>query len=77
MATYVALQNADLELLERLAGLVAVADILKGLGGVLAADVEKDLLTTTVVEGCVSTCNVSRILADAGNGGRGGMARGR
>lgn len=48
IGTYGALQNANLELLERLAGLVAVADILKGLGGVLAANVEKDLLTTTV-----------------------------
>ena len=45
---YVALQSADLELLERLTGLVAVADILKGLGGILAADVEEHFLTTTV-----------------------------
>lgn len=46
--TYVALQSAHLELLERLPGLIAVADILESLGGVLAADVEKDLLTTAV-----------------------------
>jgi hypothetical protein len=48
MATYVALQRSDLELVERLAGLVAVADILKGLGGILAGNVEEDLLTTAV-----------------------------
>jgi hypothetical protein len=48
MATYVALQGSDLELVERLAGLVAVADILKGLGGVLAGNVEEDLLTAAV-----------------------------
>ncbi len=45
---YVALQLADLELLEGLAGLVAVADILEGLGGVLAGNVEEDLLTTAI-----------------------------
>lgn len=44
---YIALQNANLELLQRLAGLVTVADILKGLGGVLAGNIEKDLLTAT------------------------------
>jgi hypothetical protein len=48
MSTYVALQGSDLELVKRLAGLVAVADILKGLGGVLAGNVEEDLLTTAV-----------------------------
>lgn len=45
---YVALQSANLELLKRLAGLVAVTDILEGLGGILTADVEKNLLATTI-----------------------------
>lgn len=47
--TYTALQVANVELVEGLAGLVTVADILKGLGGVLATNVEDDLLTTTIV----------------------------
>ena len=47
--TYQSLQVADEETLEDLARLVTVTDILKGLGGVLAADVEKDFLTATVV----------------------------
>jgi hypothetical protein len=52
---YVALQSADLELVKGLAGLVAVADILEGLGGVLAGNVQKDLLATAVLEGrCIS-----------------------
>ena len=46
---YFALQVADQESVERFPGLVAVADILKGLGCVLAADVEEDFLTTSVV----------------------------
>jgi hypothetical protein len=53
---YVALQSADLELLERLTGLVAVADILEGLSGILAADVEKNLLATAIQKTFVSTC---------------------
>jgi hypothetical protein len=36
---YLALQCADLELLERLPGLVTMTDILESLGRVLAADV--------------------------------------
>ena len=44
---YLALENTNLQSLEDLAGLVAVADIFKGLGGILAADVEEDFLTTT------------------------------
>lgn len=48
---YVALQRSDLELVEGLAGLVAVADILEGLGGILAGNIEQDLLTATVGEG--------------------------
>jgi len=50
-STYSALENSDLELLKGLAGLVAVADILKGLGGVLATNVKEDLLTAAVVVG--------------------------
>lgn len=62
VASYPALQSADLELGERLAGLVAVADILESLGGILAGDVEQDLLTTTVGEkaSTISTCCVVR-----------------
>lgn len=47
--TYTALKSADKETLEDLAGLVAVADVLEGLGGVLAADVEEDFFTTGVL----------------------------
>jgi hypothetical protein len=46
--TYVALQVPDQELLERLTGLIAVADILEGLSGILAGNVEQNLLTTAV-----------------------------
>lgn len=53
--TYLALQVANKELVQGLASLVAVADILESLGGVLAADVENDFLTTAVE--CVSACN--------------------
>jgi hypothetical protein len=47
-SSYLALQHTDLEGLESLAGLVAVADILERLGGILAGDVEKDLLTAAI-----------------------------
>ena len=47
--TYTALKSADKETLEDLAGLVAVADVLEGLGGVLAADVEEDFFTAGVL----------------------------
>ena len=46
--TYHALQDADLELGESLAGLVTVSDILESLGCVLATNVKEDLLATTV-----------------------------
>jgi hypothetical protein len=46
--TYHALHAADQETVEDLTGLVGVADILKGLGAVLAADIQKDFLTTAV-----------------------------
>lgn len=44
--TYSALQVANKELVQGLASLVTVADILESLGGVLATDVKNDLLTT-------------------------------
>lgn len=47
--TYTALKSADEEALEDLAGLVAVADVFEGLGGVLAADVEEDFFTAGVL----------------------------
>lgn len=46
--TYHALHAADEESVEDLTGLVGVADILEGLGAVLATDIQKDLLTTAV-----------------------------
>lgn len=47
--TYLSLQGADEQALQNLARLVAVADVLKGLGRVLAADVQQDLFTTAIV----------------------------
>lgn len=47
--TYAALESADEQTLEDLASLVTVAYILECLGGVLAADIEKDFLTTGVL----------------------------
>lgn len=47
--TYTALKSADEKALEDLAGLVTVADVLEGLSGVLAADVEEDFFTTGVL----------------------------
>lgn len=44
---YLALQIANVQLLQSLAGLVAVADILESLGGILAGDIEQNLLATT------------------------------
>lgn len=46
--SYLALQGSDLEGLECLAGLVAVANILERLGGILAGNVEKNLLTAAI-----------------------------
>jgi hypothetical protein len=43
---YECLEGADFQGFQNLAGLVAVADVLKGLGGILAGDIEKDFLTT-------------------------------
>lgn len=70
--TYVALQSAHLELLERLPGLIAVADILESLGGVLAANVEKDLLTAAVWGALVLArvvCCLGKIARCGGIGG--------
>jgi hypothetical protein len=47
--TYTALEVADEQALEDLAGLVAVADVFEGFGGVLAADVEEDFFTSGVL----------------------------
>lgn len=52
METYLALQLADVQTLEDLACLVAVPYVLEGLGRVLASDVEKDFLASTVEFGC-------------------------
>lgn len=45
--TYHALHIADEQTVENVARLVGVADILEGLGAILASDIEQDLLTTT------------------------------
>ena len=47
--TYATLDGSDKKALKDLAGLVAVADVLEGLGGVLAADVEEDFFTAGVL----------------------------
>lgn len=44
-----ALQIANVQLLQSLAGLVAVADILESLGGILAGDIKQNLLATRVL----------------------------
>lgn len=44
-----ALQIANVQLRESLASLVAVADILESLGGILTGDIEQNLLTTRVL----------------------------
>ena len=46
MCAYLALELTNDQGVESLAGLVTVANILKGLGGILTANVEQDLLTT-------------------------------
>ena len=43
---YLSLQSTNKEPVEGLTGLVAVTDILESLGGILAADVEKNFLAT-------------------------------
>lgn len=43
---YLALQLANKQLLKGLAGLVAVADIFESLGGILAGDIQQNLLAT-------------------------------
>lgn len=46
---YHALQGADLDASQDLAGLVAVSNILESLSGILSGNVEKDLLSTSVI----------------------------
>lgn len=48
LGSYLSLQVAYKHAVEDFAGLVAVADILEGFGRVLATDIEKDFLATTV-----------------------------
>lgn len=48
-SAYHALQCADLDAGEDLAGLVAVSNILESLRGVLSGNVEQDLLSTSVI----------------------------
>lgn len=47
--TYLSLQNADLDFVQSFAGLVAVANILKGFGGILTGAVKQNLLTATTI----------------------------
>lgn len=46
--TYKTFQGSNVKTLEDLAGLITVPNILECLGGVLSADVEKNLLSTSV-----------------------------
>ena len=46
---YLALELTNNQSIESLAGLVTVANILEGLSGILTANVEQNLLTTTIV----------------------------
>lgn len=46
--TYHALHGTDKQTVKNLTGLVRVTDILESLSAVLATDIKKDLLTTTV-----------------------------
>lgn len=46
--TYLSLQHTGVELVQCLARLVAVADVLEGLGCVLSGDIQHNLLTTAV-----------------------------
>lgn len=45
---YLSLQSSDKQAVEDLAGFVAVADVLEGLRCVLTANIEQDLLTSTI-----------------------------
>lgn len=51
---YLSLQLTDQKLVQSLACLVTVADVFERLGRILAADIEKDLLTTAIWAHCVS-----------------------
>jgi hypothetical protein len=48
VGTYHTLHVADEQTVENLARLVGVADILEGLGSILAADVQENFLTTAI-----------------------------
>lgn len=48
-STYQALQCADLDAREDLAGLVAVSYILESLRGILSGNIEQDFLSTSVI----------------------------
>lgn len=48
-STYHALQCANLDAGEDLAGLVAVSNILESLSGILSGNIEQDLLSTSVI----------------------------
>ena len=50
--THQSLQGTNEQLLKGLSGLVAVANVLERLGGILAGDVEKDLLTAAIRSQC-------------------------
>lgn len=47
--TYLSLQDTDLNLIQGLASLVTVANVLKGLGGILAGAVEQNFFATTTM----------------------------
>lgn len=48
-STNKALQSSNQQTIKNLSGLVAVSDILEGLSGIGAADIEEDFLSTSVV----------------------------
>ncbi len=58
--TYHALQDADLELGESLAGLVTVSDILESLGCVLATNVKEHLLAAAVFSTPLASASASK-----------------
>lgn len=74
MVSYLSFQRADEEGFQRLAGLVAVADILERLGCVLSGHVQKNLLTTAVWSLSVLSDHIiaegqKRDLGERGGGG--------
>ena len=76
MRAYLSLEVADEQAVQDLAGLVAVADVLEGFGGVLAADVQQDFLAASVVRMLVCDrpeCPKCRVLSAQGRAGRGAL----